>query len=143
MKTGTGTQEMVEGPEAFETFRNAMKAILTVHSPKRKAGQSRDNLREAMPTMEQAYRPNNWVERRAHREKILATQSEELWNPFRSAIQDACVSFQRLYPQPHAICALENGKRIRITRTIPADGTRMHPHNLTVLIGFQPDNGTI
>jgi hypothetical protein len=36
--------------------------------------------------------PNNWVERRARREKILATQSEELWNTFRGAIQDACAS---------------------------------------------------
>lgn len=62
--------------------------------------------------------PMNWVERRAHGERLIEAEAPALWNSIRAAIQDACASFQQCYPaRADTIeCALENGNRILITR---------------------------
>jgi hypothetical protein len=66
-------------------------------------------------------RKPNWVERRAHREGLLKG-ADDVWNQVRAAIQDACDSFNEHYPaQAPVQYEQENGSRLCITRTIPAN----------------------
>jgi hypothetical protein len=63
--------------------------------------------------------PANWVERRVLSERLLKTGALEFWNQIRSALQDACQSFNSHYVEdgrfPQRVEAkLENGLRIRI-----------------------------
>jgi hypothetical protein len=61
---------------------------------------------------------DNWVERRAKRERMLAKEAPEAWSQVRSAIQDACNSYDQYYDSDDARlqCKLENGTRIRVTK---------------------------
>ena len=88
----------------------------------------------------------NWVDKRAHREAILSAGAPEVWAAARSAIMDACDSFNRCYGQGKmpVECAMENGKRIRIKRTIFADRVqRFQDTVLEVLVTFIPESATI
>lgn len=88
--------------------------------------------------------PSNWVDRRGHREQLLKDHSGDYWHRLRGAIQDACASFEKLYPHPHAICTLENGGRIRISRELPIDPmTRTAARTLYVLVSYRSDDRTI
>jgi hypothetical protein len=61
----------------------------------------------------------NWVEVRANRESTLWQKAPELWQEVRSAVQDACQSYNDHYSNPdhpEVICKLENGKRVRVNR---------------------------
>jgi hypothetical protein len=82
----------------------------------------------------------NWVERHARRENVLRTQAGELWNDIRRAIQDACDSFNRLYPEGnHQLVkyVLENGHRIVVSRTIPPQyPPAQGPQTLRVVVDY-------
>jgi hypothetical protein len=61
---------------------------------------------------------DNWIERKARRERALKAKAPAIWNEVRAAIQDACNSFNHHYCENSAevSCTLENGRRILITR---------------------------
>ena len=80
----------------------------------------------------------NWVDRRAHRETLLS-HSDEVWNSVRSAVQDACESFNGHYAttQTPVVCKAENGSRLFISRTIVADRVRIFSDiKLHALVAF-------
>ena len=58
----------------------------------------------------------NWVERKARREQVLKEKARDVWGDARSAIQNSCNSFRKHYDKTLED-TLENGLRIRITRT--------------------------
>jgi hypothetical protein len=58
----------------------------------------------------------NFVERRALREDMLKEHADDVWQDARSTIQDCCNSFRKHYGE-HLEDKLENGLRIRLTRT--------------------------
>jgi hypothetical protein len=69
----------------------------------------------------------NWVERRAHRERILDTQATEVWNDLCEAVQDACESYNSHYnPAPAQLrvtCKFQNAHRLLITNpAVELDG---------------------
>jgi len=70
----------------------------------------------------------NWVERRALRERVLASGSLEVWNHVRAALQDACESFNTNYPTNQVECKLENGHRLHI-----------RGHENSVIVAFSKD----
>jgi hypothetical protein len=58
----------------------------------------------------------NWIERRYAIEYCLAKDKGEVWNSVRSALQDACESFNKHYASRGELTIqLENGFRIRIS----------------------------
>jgi hypothetical protein len=79
----------------------------------------------------------NWIDRRARRESLLKG-ADGAWNQVRAAIQDACDSFNKHYPaQAPVQCEQENGNRLCITRTIPADpALTFGARRLQVLVTF-------
>src|SRR5712691_2551928 len=62
----------------------------------------------------------NWVERRAQSERTLNRDAPVVWNEVRSALQDACDSYNHNYcPEtPQVTCKLENGNRVLITKVL-------------------------
>src|ERR1700730_11338991 len=72
----------------------------------------------------------SWVEERAQRDEVLWKGAPGVWDGVRSALQDACESYNTRYCNPdfpEVDCKLENGKRILISRNIcvtDAGGTR-------------------
>jgi hypothetical protein len=64
----------------------------------------------------------NWIEKKYAHEKMLADGAPELWNKLRSAIQDACDSYNQHYaasmPNRRVKCEQENGKRLRIQKQL-------------------------
>ena len=84
--------------------------------------------------------PPNWVQRRARREFLLDSKADEVWNDVRAAVQDACDTYNEHYSppnQPTVDYKLENGHRLRITKTVPADGlTVFHPVKETLVVAF-------
>lgn len=66
----------------------------------------------------------NFVQKRIARETALEKGAPELWNRLRSAIQDACESYNTHYAaaagarERAVICKLENGKRISVEKQI-------------------------
>lgn len=90
----------------------------------------------------------NWVQRRAMRQRILDSGATKVWDAVREAIEDACDTFNEHYPQPNqdsrAVCRLENGSRIKVSRTILADMvTRFRPEQFEVLIRFEKNGPAI
>ena len=67
----------------------------------------------------------NWVDQRSRRDKALADGVPNVWARIRSAIQNACDSYNKHYSKnesrPAVTCELDNGKRvvIRIRRRYP------------------------
>jgi hypothetical protein len=63
----------------------------------------------------------NWVERRALQDKNLETGAPGVWSAVRSALEDACRSYNEHYSHDanfqEVSCKLENGNRVVITRT--------------------------
>jgi len=83
--------------------------------------------------------PTNWVEQRAHRERILRSEGPKVWGELRSALEDACNSYNEHYcPNKHEVeCKLENGNRSIITKTTYADGhTRYRDERIEVIASF-------
>jgi hypothetical protein len=82
----------------------------------------------------------NWVQRRAVKERVLDTGAIGVWNEVRSALQDACESYNEHYsPNPNRVeveCQLENGNRIRITRTLPGGPPHFQPIITQALVEF-------
>jgi hypothetical protein len=77
----------------------------------------------------------NWVERRSKVERAVGEQADRVWNDIRAAIQDACASFERLYPDQPIEVFLENGHRVRVSRSITFNRmTREQPHGLGILV---------
>jgi hypothetical protein len=66
----------------------------------------------------------NWVDRKAQREALVTAKSGDVWNDIRAALQGACASFKKHYDED-LTCKLENGKSIRIERTIRTDRKRI------------------
>ena len=62
----------------------------------------------------------NWVERKARREQVLKDKARDVWEDARFAIQNCCNSFRKHYDK-NLEDTLENGLRIRITRTFTVD----------------------
>ena len=87
----------------------------------------------------------NWVERRVNRSRILAEQSEDIWQTVRAAIQDACNSFQHHFGQPSVAekaltCVPENSHRLLVSNTIQPDRIKnFHTTKRTILIEFDED----
>jgi len=83
----------------------------------------------------------NWVERRITRENILQTRGPEVWQQVRAAIQDACTAFNSVVeasPTKTVECNLENGTRIRITKSLREDRgpQAYHDRSITVIVSF-------
>jgi hypothetical protein len=89
----------------------------------------------------------NWVRRRAQRERILDSQAAGVWHNFQSALQDACDDYNENYCAPSSReveYKLENGNRILITRTLPADKVaRMRDIRMHVVVAFGGNRPTI
>jgi hypothetical protein len=61
---------------------------------------------------------DNWIERRALREKILSTCAPELWLRVGTVLDDSCTHFNEKYHQIGKLGnAPENGHRIIVTLT--------------------------
>lgn len=79
---------------------------------------------------------SNWVERKAKRASLLDEKATHIWDEVRSALIDACNSHREYY-QGNAEAVPQNGHRVRITRTHPADPmTAAPPVQLDVLVVF-------
>lgn len=61
----------------------------------------------------------DWVQRRAERDERLPREGLERWAEIRSAIQDACTSYNANYDDD-VTCRLENGLRVRVTKPKPS-----------------------
>ena len=91
--------------------------------------------------------PRNWVERRAAREAILDRCSKDAWNDMRAAIQDACETYNENYAlnqEQRVVCILENGKRVRIRKTVAisgADFTAKRP--VDIVVSFDEETPSI
>jgi cobalamin biosynthesis Mg chelatase CobN len=85
---------------------------------------------------------NNWVERQAFRDRILETEAPKVWSAVRSALEDACKSYNEYYghdPNTQEVtCHLENGSRVVVVRNraINTDGGIIL-RNEEVVISFE------
>ena len=79
----------------------------------------------------------NWVERRVSRQRALNTGSPEVWNVVRQSIQDACESYTQICgpnPDRQVKCQLENGKRVRISKSLRLKHTDGHRDDVTTIV---------
>jgi hypothetical protein len=69
---------------------------------------------------------NNWVTRRAARERSLRAAAPDLWNNVRAAIQAACKSFRDEYGStPKRVeCGFDDSHRLRVTIFTQKDSIR-------------------
>lgn len=87
----------------------------------------------------------NWVEKRKARETALEKGAPELWNRLRSAIQDACASYNEQYAaapgseDKRVTCQLENGKRVLVKKLIRTvhSASSFRDDNLSVIVSFE------
>src|ERR1039457_2986651 len=89
----------------------------------------------------------NWVERRFVIEALQAKRAPELWQEVRSALQDACDSFNERYGSAtdQVECALENCRRVRITRKLLEDHSRNRHSKIvtTIVVSFDENSQKI
>ena len=98
----------------------------------------------------------NWVQRRAKRAEVLATDSARVWNEVRSALLAACADFNKLYcspDQPEVETVSEEAHRIAITKRAFANNrdtfatleskanVNFHPADYAIRIGTQIPSG--
>ena len=88
---------------------------------------------------------SNWVERKKARQAALISGASTIWNDVRAAIQDACASYNAWQAgssvSKTVVCALENGKRIRLSKELREvlSNTTYHDQTITVVIEFHMD----
>src|SRR5437868_2544818 len=84
----------------------------------------------------------NWVERRAQRERVLDSGAADVWNQVRAALQNACLSYNEHYATQSELqvrCSLETENKILIIRPIPTDlVTRFASSSVGALTVFDP-----
>lgn len=85
----------------------------------------------------------NWVMRRALRDRMLSTGAFIVWEGVRAALQDACETYNEHYPadanRKEVRCEFENGKRLKITRTLFVNRLDRSVDVKTMLVSFDDD----